>query len=165
MQDIEFTIQQGKLYMLQTRNGKRTAPAALKIAVDMAQEGLISKSQAILSLKPDLVDQLLHPTLDPKAKKEVIAKGLPASPGAAGGKVAVLEYCRFPLLQLGPSRKLWRRIDPSPLFTDVICLVFFRLSSLLTKRCDGARMVRRSSLFASRPARTTSTACTQRRES
>ena len=103
MQDIEFTIQQGKLYMLQTRNGKRTAPAALKIAVDMAQEGLISKSQAILSLKPDLVDQLLHPTLDPKAKKEVIAKGLPASPGAAGGKVAVLEDCRFPLLQLGPS--------------------------------------------------------------
>ena len=67
MQDIEFTIQQGKLYMLQTRNGKRTAPAALQIAVDMATEGLISKSQAIMSLKPDLVDQLLHPTLDPKA--------------------------------------------------------------------------------------------------
>ncbi|CAE7483564.1 ppdK, partial [Symbiodinium pilosum] len=87
MQDIEFTIQQGKLYMLQTRNGKRTAPAALQIAVDMAMEGLISKSQALLSLKPDLVDQLLHPTLDPKAKKDVIAKGLPASPGAAGGKV------------------------------------------------------------------------------
>ena len=81
--------------MLQTRNGKRTAPAALKIAVDMAQEGLISKSQAILSLKPDLVDQLLHPTLDPKAKKDVIAKGLPASPGAAGGKVALLEYAHI----------------------------------------------------------------------
>eukprot|EP00438_Fugacium_kawagutii_P021530 Skav233415 [mRNA] locus=scaffold892:187065:191585:+ [translate_table: standard] len=87
MQDIEFTIQQGKLYMLQTRNGKRTAPAALQIAVDMANEGLITKSQALLSLKPDLIDQLLHPTLDPKAKKEIIAKGLPASPGAAGGKV------------------------------------------------------------------------------
>ena len=87
MQDIEFTIQQGKLYMLQTRNGKRTAPAALQIAVDMAKEGLITKSQALLSLKPDLIDQLLHPTLDPKAKKEIIAKGLPASPGAAGGKV------------------------------------------------------------------------------
>ena len=87
MQDIEFTIQQGKLYMLQTRNGKRTAPAALQIAVDMAKEGLITKSQALMSLKPDLIDQLLHPTLDPKAKKEVIAKGLPASPGAAGGKV------------------------------------------------------------------------------
>ena len=91
MQDIEFTIQQGKLYMLQTRNGKRTAPAALQIAVDMAKEGLISKSQALMSLKPDLIDQLLHPTLDPKAKKEVIAKGLPASPGAAGGKVAQLK--------------------------------------------------------------------------
>ena len=91
MQDIEFTIQQGKLYMLQTRNGKRTAPAALQIAVDMAQEGLITKSQALLSLKPDLIDQLLHPTLDPKAKKEIIAKGLPASPGAAGGKVSWID--------------------------------------------------------------------------
>ena len=69
MQDIEFTIQQGKLYMLQTRNGKRTAPAALQIAADMANEGLITKEQALLSLKPDLIDQLLHPTLDPKAKK------------------------------------------------------------------------------------------------
>ena len=91
MQDIEFTIQQGKLYMLQTRNGKRTAPAALQIAVDMASEGLITKSQALLSLKPDLIDQLLHPTLDPKAKKEIIAKGLPASPGAAGGKVSSIK--------------------------------------------------------------------------
>ncbi|CAE7250973.1 ppdK [Symbiodinium natans] len=87
MQDIEFTIQQGKLYMLQTRTGKRTAHAALQIAVDMASEGLISKSQALMRLKPDLIDQLLHPTLDPKAKKTVIAKGLPASPGAAAGKV------------------------------------------------------------------------------
>ncbi|CAE7263660.1 ppdK [Symbiodinium natans] len=87
MQDIEFTIQQGKLYMLQTRTGKRTAHAALQIAVDMANEGLISKSQALMRLKPDLIDQLLHPTLDPKAKKQVIAKGLPASPGAAVGKV------------------------------------------------------------------------------
>ena len=72
MQDIEFTIQQGKLYMLQTRNGKRTAPAALQIAADMANEGLITKEQALLSLKPDLIDQLLHPTLDPKAKKDII---------------------------------------------------------------------------------------------
>ncbi|CAE7844634.1 ppdK [Symbiodinium necroappetens] len=87
MQDIEFTIQQGKLYMLQTRTGKRTAHAALQIAVDMANEGLISKSQALMRLKPDLIDQLLHPTLDSKAKKTVIAKGLPASPGAAAGKV------------------------------------------------------------------------------
>ncbi|CAJ1395163.1 unnamed protein product [Effrenium voratum] len=87
MQDIEFTIQQNKLYMLQTRTGKRTAHAALQIAVDMANEGLISKSQALMRLKPELIDQLLHPTLDPKAKKQVIAKGLPASPGAAAGKV------------------------------------------------------------------------------
>ena len=96
MQDIEFTIQQGKLYMLQTRNGKRTAPAALQIAVDMANEGLITKSQALLSLKPDLIDQLLHPTLDPKAKKEIIAKGLPASPGAAGGKVPFPKFMSRP---------------------------------------------------------------------
>eukprot|EP00434_Breviolum_minutum_P017603 symbB.v1.2.015539.t1/scaffold1159.1/size171703/6 len=74
MQDIEFTIQQGKLYMLQTRNGKRTAPAALQIAADMANEGLITKEQALLSLKPDLIDQLLHPTLDPKAKKDIIPR-------------------------------------------------------------------------------------------
>ncbi|CAE7299109.1 ppdK [Symbiodinium sp. CCMP2456] len=87
MQDIEFTIEQGKLYMLQTRTGKRTAHAALQIAVDMANEGLISKAQALMRLKPDLIDQLLHPTLDPKAPKNVIAKGLPASPGAAAGKV------------------------------------------------------------------------------
>ncbi|CAJ1394827.1 unnamed protein product [Effrenium voratum] len=73
--------------MLQTRTGKRTAHAALQIAVDMANEGLISKSQALMRLKPELIDQLLHPTLDPKAKKQVIAKGLPASPGAAAGKV------------------------------------------------------------------------------
>ncbi|CAE7680859.1 ppdK, partial [Symbiodinium pilosum] len=87
MQDIEFTIEQGKLYMLQTRTGKRTAHAALQIAVDMVEEGLISKAQALMRLKPDLIDQLLHPTLDPKAEKKVIAKGLPASPGAAAGKV------------------------------------------------------------------------------
>ncbi|OLP81713.1 Pyruvate, phosphate dikinase [Symbiodinium microadriaticum] len=83
----DMQIPKGKLYMLQTRTGKRTAHAALQIAVDMANEGLISKSQALMRLKPDLIDQLLHPTLDPKAKKTVIAKGLPASPGAAAGKV------------------------------------------------------------------------------
>ena len=108
MQDIEFTIQQGKLYMLQTRNGKRTAPAALQIAVDMAKEGLITKAQALMSLKPDLIDQLLHPTLDPKAKKDVIAKGLPASPGAAGGKVSWLEIlfvsiCFYWMVQSTPA--------------------------------------------------------------
>jgi pyruvate,orthophosphate dikinase len=87
MQDIEFTVQSGKLYMLQTRNGKRTAKAALKIAVDMVHEGLIDKKQAIARIIPASLDQLLHPTLDPKAPRKVISKGLPASPGAASGKV------------------------------------------------------------------------------
>ncbi len=87
MQDIEFTIENGKLYMLQTRNGKRTAPAAIKIAVDMVAEKLITKEEAILRVAPEQLDQLLHPRLDPKARKEVIAKGLPASPGAACGQV------------------------------------------------------------------------------
>ena len=87
MQDIEFTVQQSKLYMLQTRNGKRTAPAALKIAVDMANDGLISREEAIRRIEPMSLDQLLHPTLDPKAEKIVLARGLPASPGAASGAV------------------------------------------------------------------------------
>jgi pyruvate, orthophosphate dikinase len=87
MQDIEFTVQRGKLYMLQTRNGKRTAKAALKIAVDMVREGLINKNDAVARIVPSSLDQLLHPTLDPKATRKVIAKGLPASPGAASGRV------------------------------------------------------------------------------
>jgi pyruvate,orthophosphate dikinase len=87
MQDIEFTIERGTLYMLQTRNGKRTAQAALKIAVDMVREKLISKDEAIHRVKPDQLDQLLHPTLDPAAKKEVVGRGLPASPGAACGQI------------------------------------------------------------------------------
>ncbi|WP_404713985.1 pyruvate, phosphate dikinase [Sphingomonas sp. MMS24-J13] len=86
MQDIEFTVQQGKLWMLQTRSGKRTAKAALKIAVDMANEGLITQDEAVGRVDPSALDQLLHPTLDPKAPRDVIAKGLPASPGAASGK-------------------------------------------------------------------------------
>ena len=86
MQDIEFTVQQGKLWMLQTRSGKRTAKAALKIAVDMADEGLISREEAIARIDPAALDQLLHPTLDPAAARDVIAKGLPASPGAASGQ-------------------------------------------------------------------------------
>ncbi|HEY0315841.1 MAG TPA: pyruvate, phosphate dikinase, partial [Sphingomonas sp.] len=85
MQDIEFTVQEGKLWMLQTRSGKRTAKAALKIAVDMANEGLITQEEAILRVDPLALDQLLHPTLDPEAPRDVIAKGLPASPGAASG--------------------------------------------------------------------------------
>jgi pyruvate,orthophosphate dikinase len=87
MQDIEFTVEQGKLYMLQTRNGKRTAKAALKVAVDMAAEGLITEREAIARVEPASLDQLLHPTLDPNAPREVISVGLPASPGAATGKV------------------------------------------------------------------------------
>ncbi len=87
MQDIEFTVERAKLWMLQTRSGKRTAKAALKIAVDMANEGLISQEEAILRVDPSALDQLLHPTLDPKAPRDVLTKGLPASPGAASGKV------------------------------------------------------------------------------
>lgn len=87
VQDLEFTIQEGKLFMLQTRNGKRTTHAAVKIAVDMVKEKLIDKKTAISRIDPNQLDQLLHPTFDPKAKRNVIAKGLPASPGAAHGKV------------------------------------------------------------------------------
>ena len=87
MQDIEFTIENKKLWMLQTRSGKRTAKASIKIAVDMVSEKLITKDEALLRIDPKILDTLLHPTLDPKAKKNIIAKGLPASPGAATGRV------------------------------------------------------------------------------
>ncbi len=87
MQDIEFTIEKGKLYMLQTRIGKRTAQAAIQIAVDMVAEGLITEKDAVLRVDPAQLDQLLHPSLDPHAEKKVMAKGLPASPGAATGQV------------------------------------------------------------------------------
>ncbi len=87
MQDIEFTVQSGKLWMLQTRSGKRTAPAALKIAVDMANEGVIDRDEALLRIDAESLDQLLHPTLDPQAPKKVLTTGLPASPGAASGIV------------------------------------------------------------------------------
>ena len=87
MQDLEFTIQDGKLWMLQTRSGKRTAQAALKIAVDMAEDGLITRAEAVSRIEPGSLDQLLHPTLDPKAERDIIASGLPASPGAACGEV------------------------------------------------------------------------------
>ncbi len=87
MQDIEFTVQQKKLYMLQTRTGKRTAAAALRIAVEMAKEGLIDKAEAVRRVNPSSLDQLLHPTLDPNASRTLVGKGLPASPGAACGTV------------------------------------------------------------------------------
>lgn len=85
MQDIEFTVQRGKLWMLQTRSGKRTAKAALKIAVDMEAEGLIDEKTAVMRVEPGALDQLLHPTLDPDAPRDILTKGLPASPGAAAG--------------------------------------------------------------------------------
>lgn len=89
MQDIEFTIEKGKLYMLQTRNGKRTAAAAIRIAVELVEDGLIDKEEAVMRIEPQMLDQLLHPNFDPEALEaaEVIAEGLPASPGAASGKV------------------------------------------------------------------------------
>ena len=87
MQDLEFTIEKGKLWMLQTRSGKRTAKAALKIAVDMAAEGLLTEEEAVTRVEPGALDQLLHPTIDPKAERDIIASGLPASPGAASGEI------------------------------------------------------------------------------
>src|SRR5215211_5622844 len=87
MQDMEFTVEKGKLWMLQTRNGKRTAKAALRIAVDLASEGLISEEEAVNRVDPAALDQLLHPTIDPKAERRILASGLPASPGAASGEI------------------------------------------------------------------------------
>ena len=113
MQDIEFTVQQGKLWMLQTRSGKRTAKAALKIAVDMAQEGLISEQEAVARVDPNALDQLLHPTLDPKAQRDVLTKGLPASPGAASGQIVFDAESAERLNELGEAVILVR-IETSP---------------------------------------------------
>ncbi len=87
MQDLEFTIERGKLWMLQTRSGKRTAKAALRIAVDMAESGMISREEAVTRIDPASLDQLLHPTIDPRARRDIIGSGLPASPGAASGEI------------------------------------------------------------------------------
>jgi pyruvate,orthophosphate dikinase len=87
MQDLEFTVERGKLWMLQTRSGKRTARAALKIAVDLAEEGLITRREAVTRVEPAALDQLLHPTIDPQVERKVVATGLPASPGAAAGEI------------------------------------------------------------------------------
>jgi len=113
MQDIEFTVQQNKLYMLQTRTGKRTAAAALKIAVDLVAEGVIDKAEAIKRIEPKSLDQLLHPTLDPKAKKQIAAKGLPASPGAASGKVVFSADEAEALTNKG-EKVILCRIETSP---------------------------------------------------
>ncbi|HEV7353569.1 MAG TPA: pyruvate, phosphate dikinase [Brevundimonas sp.] len=103
MQDIEFTVEQGRLWMLQTRNGKRTAKAALKIAVEMAADGVISREEAVGRVDPSALDQLLHPTLDPEAPREVVAQGLPASPGAATGKIVFDADEAERLSQLGDA--------------------------------------------------------------
>ncbi|HEX7854684.1 MAG TPA: pyruvate, phosphate dikinase [Sphingobium sp.] len=113
MQDIEFTVQQGKLWMLQTRSGKRTAKAALKIAVDMANEGLITEEEAVARVDPAALDQLLHPTLDPKAPRDVLTKGLPASPGAASGQIVFDADAAERLNEMGEAVILVR-IETSP---------------------------------------------------
>jgi len=113
MQDIEFTVERGSLWMLQTRSGKRTGKAALRIAVDMAEEGLIGRDEAVLRIDPAALDQLLHPTLDPGADRNVIAKGLPASPGAACGK-AVFDADTAEAWAAAGDRVVLVRIETSP---------------------------------------------------
>jgi len=113
MQDMEFTVEQGKLWMLQTRNGKRTAKAALRIAVDFANEGLITKKDAITRIDPASLDQLLHPTIDPVAKRDVIATGLPASPGAAAGEI-VFSSDEAAKLQADGRKVILVRVETSP---------------------------------------------------
>ncbi|WP_374597787.1 pyruvate, phosphate dikinase [Brevundimonas sp.] len=113
MQDIEFTVEQGRLWMLQTRNGKRTAKSALKIAVDLAAEGVISEEEAVSRVEPAALDQLLHPTLDPNAARNVLASGLPASPGAATGKIVFDADEAERLAQLGDAVILVRE-ETSP---------------------------------------------------
>ncbi len=113
MQDIEFTVQRGKLWMLQTRSGKRTAQAALKIAVSLVGEGVIDRQEAIRRIEPASLDQLLHPTLDPKAKTVILTRGLPASPGAASGKV-VFSAEEAELLAARGEAVILVRIETSP---------------------------------------------------
>ena len=113
MQDLEFTVQQGVLYMLQTRSGKRTAEAALRIAVEMADEGLITRDEALCRIDPNALDQLLHPTLDPNAEKIILARGLPASPGAACGKI-VLNADRAEEMAAGGEQVILVRLETSP---------------------------------------------------
>lgn len=113
MQDIEFTIENKKLYILQTRNGKRTAAAGIKIAVDLVSEGILSKQEALLRVNPEDLNQLLHPRLDPKAKKTIIAKGLPASPGAGAGIIAFTSEHAHSLSEAGKKVILVRQ-ETSP---------------------------------------------------
>ena len=116
MQDMEFTIEHGKLYMLQTRNGKRTAQAALKIAVDLVAEGMIDEKEAVLRVEPDQLNQLLHPNFDQKKLKsaKTVAKGLPASPGAATGKVVFTAQKAQELANAGEKELVLVRLETSP---------------------------------------------------
>src|SRR6188768_2110975 len=113
MQDLEFTIEKGKLWMLQTRSGKRTAKAALRIAVELANEGVVSREEAITRIDPSALDQLLHPTIDPKAERNIIATGLPASPGAASGEI-VFSSDEAALLKADGRKVVLVRIETSP---------------------------------------------------
>ena len=113
MQDLEFTVERGKLWMLQTRNGKRTARAALRIAVEMANEDLISREDAISRVEPSALDQLLHPTIDPAAKRTPIATGLPASPGAASGEIVFSADEAEAMKQAG-RKTILVRVETSP---------------------------------------------------
>lgn len=113
MQDIEFTIENHKLYILQTRNGKRTAAAAVKIAADLVSEGILSKEEALLRVSPEDLNQLLHPRLDPNATKNVLAKGLPASPGAASGVICFTSECAHMRMENGEKVLLVRQ-ETSP---------------------------------------------------
>ena len=113
MQDVEFTVQDGKLWMLQTRSGKRTTKAALKIAVDLVAEGLIDEDEAVLRIDANALDQLLHPSIDPAAEKKIIAKGLPASPGAAAGEI-VFDADEAEALKNQGREVILVRIETSP---------------------------------------------------
>src|SRR5438128_3550939 len=113
MQDLEFTVEKGRLWMLQTRSGKRTAKAALKIAVELAQDGLISQEEAITRVDPAALDQLLHPTIDPKAERKILATGLPASPGAASGEI-VFASDEAEALKGQGRRVILVRVETSP---------------------------------------------------
>ena len=113
MQDIEFTIQQGKLYLLQTRNGKRTAEAGVRIAVELVKEKIINKQEALLRVPPESLNQLLHPTLDPSANFELLISGLPASPGAVSGKI-VLNSEEAEKMALSGERVILVRLETSP---------------------------------------------------
>jgi pyruvate,orthophosphate dikinase len=113
MQDLEFTVEQGKLWMLQTRSGKRTAKAALRIAVELANEKLITREEAVARVEPQALDQLLHPTIDPSAERKVLAVGLPASPGAAAGEV-VFSADDAETMKAQGRRVILVRVETSP---------------------------------------------------